>query len=140
MKSMACEDRGVRCLTPQISHLTPLFCSHSNRLSYLEELGASSPPYGGCACAPIKARAHHTRGAGSRARGPPPNTPTAKHSHLTSQLHPPSSKSRKHIPRTSDSNTQPSLSMALLRVSTSPMVSGYTNYHPSFSSRTPLKK
>ena len=47
MKSMTCEDRGVRCLTPQISHLTPLFCSRSNRLSHLEELGASSPPTGG---------------------------------------------------------------------------------------------
>ena len=71
---------------------------------------------------------------------PPSNIPTVKHSHFTFPPHPPSSRSRKHIPRTSDSNTQPSLSMALLRVSTSPMALDYTNYHPRLSSRTLLNK
>ena len=70
----------------------------------------------------------------------PFTTPMVKHSHFTFPLHPPSSKSRKLIPCTSSFNTQPSLSMALLHASTSPMVSDYTNYHPRFSSRTLLNK
>ncbi len=70
----------------------------------------------------------------------PSNIPTVKPSHFTFPPHPPSLRSSKHIPRISDSNTQPSLSMVLLHAFSSPMVSNYTNYHHGFSSRTLLNK